>query len=394
MVESIADISYPLALIGKPQAYAWGKVGRASRIASMLSGVDLNQPLAEFWLGAHPKAPADVVLADGATVPVASLCTGDAAIPFMLKVLSINHNFGLSIQSHPDPSWAKILHARDPINYPDDSHKPEIGVALSPVTLLYGFRHLTSIARNLELYPSLRRVWDERCVARLLTVSAGESDSALVREMFSGLMRCEPALTARIIGEIRASSADRGVNSSELTIMNRLAACHGDGDAGLLAIFVMNIVNVPPGSGVYIGPNIPHAYLDGDLVECMACSDNVIRAGLTSKFTDTEALLSTLSFESGGPEMLRPQIAGEGFAPFDVPTSAFALEMAELGNADIAFRAKDRPSIILGLGESFSIHHAASGVSLSFGDGGSALIPPNSGEYTISRVSAALFWAS
>ena len=34
---------------------------------------------------------------------------------------------------------------------------------------------------------------------------------------------------------------------------------------------------------IYLPANEPHAYVSGELVECMATSDNVIRAGLTPK---------------------------------------------------------------------------------------------------------------
>ena len=34
---------------------------------------------------------------------------------------------------------------------------------------------------------------------------------------------------------------------------------------------------------MYLAANVPHAYLSGEAVECMATSDNVIRAGLTPK---------------------------------------------------------------------------------------------------------------
>ncbi len=45
--------------------------------------------------------------------------------------------------------------------------------------------------------------------------------------------------------------------------------------------------------------NEPHAYLAGELVECMAASDNVIRAGLTPKFKHTDALCDSLTYEPG-----------------------------------------------------------------------------------------------
>ncbi len=34
---------------------------------------------------------------------------------------------------------------------------------------------------------------------------------------------------------------------------------------------------------IYLAANVPHAYVSGELVECMATSDNVVRAGLTPK---------------------------------------------------------------------------------------------------------------
>jgi Phosphomannose isomerase type I len=43
-------------------------------------------------------------------------------------------------------------------------------------------------------------------------------------------------------------------------------------------------VQLAPGEAIYLAANEPHAYISGELVECMATSDNVIRAGLTPKF--------------------------------------------------------------------------------------------------------------
>lgn len=39
-----------------------------------------------------------------------------------------------------------------------------------------------------------------------------------------------------------------------------------------------------------------HAYISGDIVECMAASDNVVRAGLTPKFKDVSTLVSMLTY--------------------------------------------------------------------------------------------------
>ena len=47
---------------------------------------------------------------------------------------------------------------------------------------------------------------------------------------------------------------------------------------------------------MFLGPNVPHAYLSGDCVECMACSDNVVRAGLTPKLIDVDVLCTMLEY--------------------------------------------------------------------------------------------------
>lgn len=38
---------------------------------------------------------------------------------------------------------------------------------------------------------------------------------------------------------------------------------------------------------------MPHAYISGQIVECMATSDNVVRAGLTPKLRYTAELINT-----------------------------------------------------------------------------------------------------
>jgi len=43
-------------------------------------------------------------------------------------------------------------------------------------------------------------------------------------------------------------------------------------------------VRLNAGEAIYLAANEPHAYVSGELVEVMATSDNVIRAGLTPKF--------------------------------------------------------------------------------------------------------------
>eukprot|EP00405_Crypthecodinium_cohnii_P056024 CAMPEP_0206632912 /NCGR_PEP_ID=MMETSP0325_2-20121206/69176_1 /ASSEMBLY_ACC=CAM_ASM_000347 /TAXON_ID=2866 /ORGANISM="Crypthecodinium cohnii, Strain Seligo" /LENGTH=179 /DNA_ID=CAMNT_0054158503 /DNA_START=173 /DNA_END=712 /DNA_ORIENTATION=+ len=57
--------------------------------------------------------------------------------------------------------------------------------------------------------------------------------------------------------------------------------------------------------------NTPHAYLSGDIVECMACSDNVVRGGLTPKYKDVEVLCEMLVYKGGLPPTIVPEVVGE-----------------------------------------------------------------------------------
>lgn len=68
-------------------------------------------------------------------------------------------------------------------------------------------------------------------------------------------------------------------------------------DVGVLSALFFNYVKLSPGEALYIGANEPHAYLSGECIECMATSDNVVRAGLTPKYRDVQTLCSMLTYK-------------------------------------------------------------------------------------------------
>ena len=139
------------------QEYAWGS---HSAIAKLLGQqVPANRPQAELWMGAHPKAPSSVAMDDGyrslaaliASYPNDILGSETARrfngqLPFLFKVLAAAQP--LSIQAHPDLSWAKKGYAREeelgiPFdaperNYKDRQPKPECICALTDIWGLCG----------------------------------------------------------------------------------------------------------------------------------------------------------------------------------------------------------------------------------------------------------------
>jgi mannose-6-phosphate isomerase len=156
---------------------------------------------------------------------------------------------------------------------------------------------------------------------------------------------------------------------------------------------MMNIVHVQPGEAVFIGPNCPHAYLDGDLVECMASSDNVIRAGLTPKFKDTTTLLQTVSYAEVGPPPFAAikSMIGD-LSVFDLPIRDFVLAMVPQGTGSVSLDSMQHDAIVLCVGSEAEVRGPTRAVLLK--DGGSVFLPASSGPYTITRREAAIFLAS
>ena len=73
------------------------------------------------------------------------------------------------------------------------------------------------------------------------------------------------------------------------------------GDIGVFAPLVLNYVQLAAGDGIFLAANEPHAYLQGDIIECMACSNNVVRAGCTPKFKDVAELKRMLTYTCHRP---------------------------------------------------------------------------------------------
>lgn len=55
-------------------------------------------------------------------------------------------------------------------------------------------------------------------------------------------------------------------------------------DIGLFVTFFLNFVEMQEGEAMFLQADDIHAYVSGDIIECMAASDNVVRAGFTPKF--------------------------------------------------------------------------------------------------------------
>lgn len=329
---------HPLRLECPVQHYAWGRSARDSIIPRLLQGAQAAEelPYAELWMGAHPSAPSRVKFAQEELSlselinrfpeeilgsEVSRQFAGE--LPFLFKVLSVRT--ALSIQAHPDKALAGRLHRGDPLRYPDENHKPEIAIALTPVQLLYGFRTPDIIRRHLESVPELALLAGEEVVCSFRKEDAG---SAEIGELMRAVMLQEPDAISSASTLLYNRLAQKNNLSVEEEWILRLSADFPDGDPGLFSFFVQNLETIVAEEAVFIGPNIPHAYLEGELVECMANSDNVIRAGLTPKFRDVSTLLEMTDFDEGRPKLIRPIPKGPetGWRTYPAPVEEFRID--------------------------------------------------------------------
>ncbi|WAR27262.1 MPI-like protein [Mya arenaria] len=357
------------------QNYAWGKVGSSSEVAKLLKSgnasvsIEEQTPYAELWMGTHPSAPSTIPMADGQSLadwvqgnpdglgkPVRERFGG--ALPFLFKVLSVQKS--LSIQAHPSKAHAEELHKRDPTNYRDPNHKPEMAIALTNFTGLCGFRPIQEIVAFVDNISQLQTVIGADKTAGLM--SAGSSDNPdVVREAI-----------AEAFGALMRQNKD---------ILDR----EFPGDVGGFSVFFLNVIHLKKGEAIFLEANLPHAYLSGDCMECMACSDNVVRAGLTPKFIDTETLLQMLNYTGKPAEdnKYQPSVFKENgvtIRRFTPPIADFSVTEILVDAAQTSFNLQtmDSASIIICIAGSGTLNGGIKkysdvvvvGVGRMVGDGG------------------------
>jgi mannose-6-phosphate isomerase len=303
-------------------------------------------PFGELWLGVHEAAPSTVQL-DGEACDLATLAgerpdavlgrkvgeVGFPGLPFLLKILSCDKP--LSIQAHPDKALAAQLHARDPEHYPDDNHKPEIAIALTPFEAMCGFRHADDIRADLARHGLLAGLFAD------LPDGAG-----WLRAAYRRLFTAEDAIVQGAGERLAALLGESPEPTAEDRCFLKLWRFY-PGDRGTFSAFFLNHLELQPGESVFLSANEPHAYINGVIVECMANSNNVVRAGCTGKFIDREVLLSMLAYREGPPTIQtgREIPGGRSYEP---PIPEFAVEILELGaGQSVDLSSDDLVSLLL-----------------------------------------------
>ena len=344
-------------LRGRIQPYAWGGNNFIPDLFHLER--DRTMPAAEYWLGAHPGGITEVEVETNKWISLADaidafkyhwlgekVAEQFGRLPFLLKVLDVKDM--LSIQVHPNKQAAEIGYRLEnekgiPLNapnrnYKDDNHKPEVMIALSEFWLLHGFAE--DIEDRLHSYQFLHPFQ-----------SAFETNG--IEGLYSALMHLTQAEVDKIIAPLASSivplyrSGKLSKSSPDFWAARAIEnLCkNGNYDKGIFSIYLFNILRLNPGDGIFQGAGMPHAYLEGQNIELMSNSDNVLRAGLTPKYIDIPELLKNTLFNKTVPKVIKAEQEEEQH--FDCPVPDFNIASFHLRKGLNKSIQCKRPSILL-----------------------------------------------
>ncbi|KAF8407799.1 hypothetical protein HHK36_006935 [Tetracentron sinense] len=357
------------------QNYDWGKLGeesQVSRLFSINSGLDIevDKPYAELWMGTHESGPSFVVQNeehrgfDSEPVSLKSWISENPSVlgekvvekwgtdlPFLFKVLSVAK--ALSIQAHPEKELARALHKSQPTVYKDDNHKPEMALALTEFEALCGFVSLEELKGVLCSVPEIIELVGSADADQILHVNeedGKEKVRTLLQSIFTQLMAASKDAISKMVSNLKSrlnmENKVRQLTDKEQLVL-RLEKQY-PADVGIISAFFLNYVKLNPGEALYLGANEPHAYICGECIECMATSDNVVRAGLTSKLRDVQTLCSMLTYRQGFPEILRGVALNPYTTRYLPPFDEFEVDRCILPqDASLVFPTIPGPSVFL-----------------------------------------------
>jgi mannose-6-phosphate isomerase len=159
------------------------------------------------------------------------------------------------------------------------------------------------------------------------------------------------SVITRIVGRL---SGVQGLSGEQRHFVEQYQR-HGP-DVGLFSFFFFNAIQLKAGQAIFTEAGIPHAYMKGNIVECMANSDNVVRAGLTGKFKDVDALLDILTYRFAGCAIINREQKSDGVV---YHTGAEEFEIAGYRKEpgfEALMESGGRPAVVLITEGSLDVH--------------------------------------
>lgn len=273
-------------------------------------------------------------------------------------------------------------------------------IAVTPFDGLCGFRPLKEISHFLATVPSLRGLVGEEAAKAFEEGVGGRETSSTAEDTqrnkkalqtaFSALMTKEKSTVAAAAKDLVTSAEQDGddfaggggPSNGGKELGDLVIRLNGqfEGDVGLFVLFFLNYVKLEVGEAMFLKADDIHAYLSGgtlfyvrltsirltnapEIIECMASSDNVVRAGFTPKFQDIPTLTSMLTYSYApiSEQKMNPvdypyvtlnrkaYSSSSSAILYDPPIEEFSVVKTELNGKEAkgTFEAIEGPSIII-----------------------------------------------
>lgn len=331
----------PRRIIGVVKNYDWGDT---TSIAAALGMAASNAPIAEYWWGTHPQGPSRI----DATEEI-SLSDEIGSFTVLIKLLACNQS--LSLQTHPTIHQAVTGFAKEESMgiprdaatrmYRDESDKPEMLIALTPFEALCGF---TDVDSALE---------------RLRTMNWHDEADILEQNGVRGYL-------------VWAFEQHDSPNMSDAPSWLRTIAQQHPTDCGLRVAPLLHHVTLQPGEAICLPAGNLHAYLHGFGLEVMSSSDNVIRAGFTTKHIDIAELLRIVDVTPLAHPVVSPSHV-DGHDVYPSPSPAFSVSRATNGSLNLSASNNHRVVVLIKTGAT-EAYVVAAGESATFNSDGSIWI--------------------
>jgi mannose-6-phosphate isomerase len=238
-------------------------------------------------------------------------------------------------------------------------------IAVTPFDGFCGFRPLEQIASFLQHVPELRQLVGDAEAEKFSAASLDDDNDkkkAALKSLYAALMTAPEDVFKPLTRSLATSASSNpaafaGKEFGGKTLADLIVRLDSQfpEDIGLFSSLVLNYITLEPGEAIFLRANEPHAYLSGDVVECMAASDNVVRAGFTPKFKDVKNLVEMLTYSYAPIEeqKMKPvpweKAHGTGSSLlYDPPIEEFAVVRTQLGSgAKEEFEPVAGPSIVI-----------------------------------------------
>ncbi|HFR4109820.1 TPA: mannose-6-phosphate isomerase [Enterobacter roggenkampii] len=376
-------------LINSVQNYAWGSKTALTDLYGIAN--PNNLPMAELWMGAHPKSSSKIEDASGQARSLRDVIDADKAallgdkvaqrfgeLPFLFKVLCADQP--LSIQVHPNKQASEIGFAKEnaagiPLdaaerNYKDPNHKPELVFALTPFLAMNAFREFSEIISLLQPVAGANNA-----IAHFLE----NPNADALSQLFASLLNMQGEDKSHALAVLKAALDSQQGEPWE-TI--RLISEFYPDDSGLFSPLLLNVVKLNPGEAMFLFAETPHAYLQGVALEVMANSDNVLRAGLTPKYIDIPELVANVKFVAKpAAELLTQPVKNGAELDFPIPVEDFAFSLHDLSQTETTI-AQESAAILFCVEGEATLHKGEQHLVLKPGE--SAFVAANESPVSVS----------